>query len=104
MKNLTMAAFAAVLMATTPIVAAHAYPDAETQDSVDWQNLVAKVNHDRLQTQTETGALQNQGDVASVRSNQATDAVQASATNATANAGYFTGGKYKNFGDLFEDR
>jgi len=72
MNKLTMAAVAALLMAT-PVVAAHAYPDAETQESLDWQALVAKTNADRL------GQVQTQSHVAAVKANQATDAVQAPA-------------------------
>jgi hypothetical protein len=81
MNKLTMAALAALLMAT-PVVAAHAYPDAETQDSIDWANTVAKANAVRLgQVQT-----QNQGDVAAVKANQANDAVLAPAAKSQGQA------------------
>lgn len=77
MNKLTMAAVAALLMAT-PVVAAHAYPDAETQDSLDWQAVVAQANANRL------GQIQTQGHVAAVKANQTTDAVPAAAAKTQA--------------------
>ena len=96
MNKLTMAAVAALLMAT-PVVAAHAYPDAETQESLDWQALVAKANADRL------GQVETQGDVAAVKANQATDAVQAPAAKTQA-APAATPSHYNRTQDYLNDR
>lgn len=73
MKKLSMAAIAVVLLAT-PLAGAYAYPDAETQDTLDWQVVVEKANANRLGL---TQPIENQGDVAAVQANQANDAAQA---------------------------
>lgn len=95
MNKLTMATVAALLMAT-PVVAAHAYPDAETQESLDWQALVAKANADRL------GQVQTQSEVAAVKTNQATDAGQAPAVK-TPTAPAATPSHYHNVQEIRDD-
>ena len=98
MKTLSMAAFAVALMASVPVVSAYAYPDAETQDQLDWQVVVDQANANRLGLQT-----QKQGDVAAVKASQATDATQAPAA-AGKSASEIVKSHYNFIQDYWEDR
>jgi len=95
MKTLSMAAIAVALLAT-PVVSAYAYPDAETQATLDWQAVVEQANANRLGIAQQ---IQNQGDVAAVKASQATDAAQAKAPAATAE----TPVKYHNVLEIRDD-
>ena len=95
MKKLSMAAIAVALLAT-PVVSAYAYPDAETADSIVWQQVVDQANANRLGT----AQIQKQGDVAAVKANQASDAAQA-AKGQAATAQSPT--KYHNVQEIRED-
>lgn len=73
--------------------------DAEVRWNEEWQQLVAKTNADRLAHGQ--GNLAAQGDVASVKSNEATDAVHAPAP---APRPAVTGGHYNSIQDYWQDR
>ena len=97
MKTFAMAAVAAALLAT-PVVSAYAYPDAETADGIAWQQVVDQANANRLGIAT---TVQNQGDVAAVKANQANDAAQA--PKAAVQAQPVTHNKYNNVLEIHDD-
>ena len=97
MNKLSMAALAVALLAT-PVVSAYAYPDAETQATLDWQATVAKANANRLGIAQQ---IEKQGDVAAVKASQATDAQSVKIQGAAANTDFPV--KYHNVLEIHQD-
>ena len=95
MNKLSMAALAVALLAT-PVVSAYAYPDAETQATLDWQATVAKAEANRLGVAQQ---IEKQGEVAAVKASQANDAAQAKGSVAITNAPV----KYHNVLEIHDD-
>ena len=109
MRKFLLSAAVSLLLGTP--VLAETVPDLpfgsdEPQSQIQWDNLVAKANQYRLSHQgaaAMVAAPEAAGSTAAVTGGSATDASPAPAPVAPR-AGYFTGGKYKSWDDIRQDR
>ena len=109
MKKTLLGAAAALLIAT-PVLAQSIdntqYSSDDPRSTAQWNALVDQANNYRLGIAPNSSdiAIENQGQTAAVKAPTATDAGQAVHGKIVPNTGYFTGGKYNSFQDLWEDR